>query len=197
MPTALFYKLNIEKQNLIVKQSLSEFSRYGYDATSTNQIVKKTGISKGSLFKYFANKEDLFLFVCKKSTEELVRHIQPVDDPDFLSNIKQMLLQELDFYDRYPEVYQLFLKIQCDPNHPVYQRVIEDFEKVAEEIMEGVFQYLPDGDQSQQLTKTFVIWVLEGLKKEMLKKTQKNNQSINDIEHEIDQYLNVLKKCLG
>lgn len=197
MPTALFYKLNIEKQNLIVKQSLSEFSRYGYDATSTNQIVKKTGISKGSLFKYFANKEDLFLFVCKKSTEELVRHIQPVDDPDFLSNIKQMLLQELDFYDRYPEVYQLFLKIQSDPNHPVYQRVIEDFEKVAEEIMEGVFQYLPDGDQSQQLTKTFVIWVLEGLKKEMLKKTQKNNQSINDIEHEIDQYLNVLKKCLG
>lgn len=197
LPKSLFFKLTQHKQYVIFQQSLNEFSKYGYDATSTNQIVKKTGISKGSLFKYFLNKEDLFFYVCSKSVDLLVNHIELSDDPNFFSNIKHMLMRELAFYQEYPEIFQLFLKIQSNTSHPVYQQVLEDYEKMAEEILDGVFQYLPHGDKPIEQTKTFVIWVLEGMKKQMLKKTQSENVSIDNLENEIDQYLDFLRKCLG
>ena len=39
------------------------FSRYTYAESSTNRIVEAAGIAKGSLFKYFVNKKDLYFYV--------------------------------------------------------------------------------------------------------------------------------------
>lgn len=50
---------------------VSEFAEYGYENSSTNRIVKKAGISKGSLFKYFPTKEDFYFYVLDEITAEL------------------------------------------------------------------------------------------------------------------------------
>lgn len=57
MPTNMFLELNIEKRTKIIVICITEFSKYGYENNSTNRIVQKANISKGSLFKYFKNKD--------------------------------------------------------------------------------------------------------------------------------------------
>ena len=76
MPTPLFLGLNTEKQQNIFTAGLSEFADYGYENSSTNRIVQKAGISKGSLFKYFPTKEDFYFFVLDEITSELISSLK-------------------------------------------------------------------------------------------------------------------------
>ena len=63
MPNKLFFELDKQKQDRIISAAITEFATHGYENSSTNRIVKECAISKGSLFKYFENKEDLYFFL--------------------------------------------------------------------------------------------------------------------------------------
>lgn len=74
--TAQFMKISEEKQELIIETALIEFGTYGYELASTNRLVKEVGISKGSLFKYFNTKLELYAFLVKYTTEELMNYLE-------------------------------------------------------------------------------------------------------------------------
>ena len=63
MPSNQFLNLEAEKQKRIIQVAIEEFAQNAYNNSSTNRIVKECGISKGSLFKYFEDKEDLYFFI--------------------------------------------------------------------------------------------------------------------------------------
>ncbi len=48
-----FARLDEDKRRRIIKGAIRESAEYGFDGTSTNRIVKRVGIAKGSLFNYF------------------------------------------------------------------------------------------------------------------------------------------------
>ena len=48
-----------DKRTLILKTALKVFSDYGFHASSVSHIAQKANISKGLLYNYFENKEDL------------------------------------------------------------------------------------------------------------------------------------------
>jgi AcrR family transcriptional regulator len=45
----------------ILKTALKLFSQKGYDKVTVDEIVKKTGTSKGSFYQHFSAKSDIFL----------------------------------------------------------------------------------------------------------------------------------------
>ncbi len=61
MPHKTFYNLPDEKQNRIITSAIDEFIRCPYDKTSINRIVDGAGISKGSFYQYFDDKNDLYI----------------------------------------------------------------------------------------------------------------------------------------
>ncbi len=56
----------------ILAAALALFREKGLDGTATKEISKKAGIAEGTLFNYFATKEDLALFFFQKETEDLI-----------------------------------------------------------------------------------------------------------------------------
>jgi len=58
-----FENLPEEKKKRIIDACMEEFACNGYDKASTNNIVKKAGISKGAIFHYFGNKKNLYLYI--------------------------------------------------------------------------------------------------------------------------------------
>lgn len=48
------------KRRQIVEGARAIFLRHGFDAASMNDIARAAGVSKGTLYVYFANKEQLF-----------------------------------------------------------------------------------------------------------------------------------------
>ena len=57
----------MNKKDIILKNALEIFNENGYVGTSINDVAKKSGIAKSTIFHYFENKEDLFNQVFVKS----------------------------------------------------------------------------------------------------------------------------------
>lgn len=58
-----FHSLPEEKQTRIINAAMEVFSQNEYKNASTDDICAKAGISKGSLFYYFRNKKQLYLYL--------------------------------------------------------------------------------------------------------------------------------------
>jgi len=70
------------KQRLIFQSAIDLFSEYGYSNTSTKQISEHAGVSEGSIFRKFKNKEELLLAILEPLTHEILPQ-----DLDRFSNI--------------------------------------------------------------------------------------------------------------
>ncbi len=80
---------------LILRAAFDAFAEKGYDGTSMDDIVQRSGLSKGTLYWHFANKHDLFVETLNWGMRELDESItiamQQVDRP-VADRLREMFL---------------------------------------------------------------------------------------------------------
>lgn len=149
---------------------------HGFDAASTNRIVERAGISKGVLFKYFKDKESLFLYVCELALNHMVESL-PIESvgqfDDLFSFLKYITVQKIMLYKRHPMMYRLFFRITRNPAHTVYSKIAEAVTVITNEYLSDVVKKLRSdklkpGFKWEQ-TLTTVLWVLSGIQIKYLK----------------------------
>lgn len=172
MPIEEFLRLSETKQNEITHAALREFSRYGYDLASTNRIVAEAGISKGVLFKYFSNKESLFLFLEKKYMKEFDALCQDKEEiNDLFDYFLAKLIEEENLCDTHLEYRLCFLalnKILNKPNHPVHKQVLENYYSYVNKIIDKIMSKLDknrlrDGITPADVRET-IVFLLNGFR---------------------------------
>ncbi len=76
---------NIEKHDTILQIAQKRFGLYGFEKTSMKEIASDLGMSKGSLYYYFPDKEHLYKAIVEKEQKEffdvLDEKISCIDDP--------------------------------------------------------------------------------------------------------------------
>jgi len=84
MPTDTFKRLPDQKKNLIIYTAVREFAEHPYDVASISNIVRKTGIAKGSFYQYFEDKQDLYLTLIEIAIHEKqnLMSAYPIPDPN-------------------------------------------------------------------------------------------------------------------
>lgn len=60
-----------DKKEKILKSALELFANEGVNATSTNKIAKKAGVSEGLIFKHFENKKALLNAIMESAEEKV------------------------------------------------------------------------------------------------------------------------------
>lgn len=128
MPTKTFLSLNKEKQALIFRIALDEFADYGFSQASTNRICRRAHISKGSMFQYFENKEDLFIYTVQKALKEIINmyrteNITYNDSMDLKEIFNSACLQMIRFYEKLPKHYRLYLRINYEVDYPDFRTI--------------------------------------------------------------------------
>ena len=63
MPKETFHNLPEEKKGQFINAALEEFAGNNFDTASVTRIVKKLGIAKGSVYQYFEDKLELWLYL--------------------------------------------------------------------------------------------------------------------------------------
>ncbi|MGY6561959.1 MAG: TetR/AcrR family transcriptional regulator [Luteibaculaceae bacterium] len=66
MPSKTFLSLPEAKQQLFINTAISIFSKNCYSTASITELVKRTGIAKGSFYQYFQHKLDLYQYLVEK-----------------------------------------------------------------------------------------------------------------------------------
>ena len=72
MPLARFAHLDPVKRSEILRVATEEFVERGYEKASLNRIVARSGVSKGALYYYFADKDDLYRNMLDAYSEKLL-----------------------------------------------------------------------------------------------------------------------------
>ncbi|MCY1713296.1 TetR/AcrR family transcriptional regulator [Caproiciproducens galactitolivorans] len=66
---------NAQSRQRILEASLREFSAKGYDGASLNTVCTKNDISKGIIYHYFKDKDEIYLFCVQECFEKLTSYI--------------------------------------------------------------------------------------------------------------------------
>jgi AcrR family transcriptional regulator len=119
MPKETFYNLDGAKQRRIFQAAVQEFSRRSFNEASINQIIKQAGISRGSFYQYFQDKEDIYLYMLteigkeKTAAIEQVRQQRPAGD-DFFAALLQMTEAAVDWARAMPQYNQIGMRMILD-----------------------------------------------------------------------------------
>lgn len=111
MPSATWWNLEVPKRQLIIDACLSEFAAYNIESASLSTVVKALGIAKGSMYQYFTDKEDLYLYMLKYAHDQLSMQLHsriPIAiyaQADLFAILRHYLYVMLELQQLYPREY--------------------------------------------------------------------------------------------
>lgn len=124
------------------------FRQKGIASTSMDEIARKSGYSKATLYVYFKNKEEIVSFLVLESMEKLYEHILQALESEGATktrydNICKSLLQ---YQQEFPFYFQLALsEINIDFSHTDFLPEEQETFRVGEKINEKVKQFIQEG----------------------------------------------------
>ena len=111
MPNKTFFNLSEQKQENLINIALKEFCDRDYDSASISGIARQAGIAQGSLYQYFANKKDLYLYLldllCKTKSSFLQDNYPSAEEMTFFEYLSWVFEINLQFDLAYPAFSQL------------------------------------------------------------------------------------------
>lgn len=197
MPKKVFVELDKEKQDRIVEAALKEFAEYGYENGSTNRIVKDCGISKGSLFKYFDNKEELYFYLIDTAYVQMAEETS-VDiskmSKDLFERVIEYSVAEISWYISHPIEGKFLIGVAAETGSEIGKKLVvrygEKSSDIYEELLKGVDM---SGFSSSRKEVTDILrWVLTGFNNSFLQNVSSND----DVEKLKKDYMKQLRKHL-
>lgn len=164
--TALFEKQNKDKQKRIIEAAILEFSEKGFENANTNRIAREANISVGSLFKYFNNKTDLFLYIVKLAEAELESQIHGVlsMEKDFFDTV-DMILSVIHEYSKTDKaLVRLYHEMTSIGQSSLVETVVSTLEKVAGSEYKTMIKDAQDrGEIRADLDPAVVAFILDNI----------------------------------
>lgn len=122
------------KRAELVAAAVSVFAERGYEQTSMEDIRERAGCSKGTLYSYFASKDELFLLTLLEVTAREASGMvwEPIGDKEpveaFLSRFGLLFLQTL-YAPRFQALRRLaFSSPNTEVGLSVYNQVVKPYE---------------------------------------------------------------------
>lgn len=177
-------KLNTDKRERIINSALREFSENGYKKSSTNTIVKNAGISKGALFHYFANKEELYESLCKFAIYTVKDSIADNLDweiDDFFERVRQIVIIKVELTSRYPYIYEFFKVMMKDKSPQEIMNLLggESAELSAKIYSHNInYDYFKEDIDVEKAMK-IIRWSMEKLGEEVWGELSLSNEAID------------------
>jgi len=101
------------------------FAEFGYSDAVTKDLMEKLGIGKGTIYRHYPSKRDLFLAavdrVMKRQREFVDRAISPIEDP--IDRIEEGTRAFLTFFAEHPQYVELLIQERAlfrDRRTPTY-----------------------------------------------------------------------------
>lgn len=141
-----------ERPRQILDAALDVFGEQGLAGARIDDIADRAGISKGTIYLYFASKDELFKQVVRDGVGEVlevVTSIEETDDPE--ADLKRFCKEYFSFLrtKRFESVYRLIMSQM----HSFPELSLEYASEVREPIREIVSDILDRGTKAGQFQK--------------------------------------------
>ena len=133
MPLQRFDRLDDTQKHKLLDAATAEFAREGYADASLNHILKAAGLSKGSLYYYFTDRDDLYAYVVLQAMQSMAADLEldtfePKTAEEFETGLTRMAHRSAELFARFPERMRAVRSFQRDVRRnakPAFAPVIE------------------------------------------------------------------------
>lgn len=155
-------KKSFEKREELINAALIEFGDNGYEQASLNNILREAGISKGTFYYHFKNKEELYFYLIdiliKEKTDYFNKNIKPEDlNKDIFTLLKKMIRVGIEFAHYRPEIDRFSATYLKDINSPIFQKIREKYDFKDNDYFDSLIDKAYEkGELRDDLPKAFI-----------------------------------------
>ncbi|MEH7226781.1 TetR/AcrR family transcriptional regulator [Bacillus sp. JJ1566] len=129
-----------ERKNEILDAADELFSQKGFDGTSTNDILKKVGIARGTLYYHFKSKEDVMDALIDRYSVRLISTAQEVAADKSIPVVKRMIRVVLSMNVSGRGSKDMFDHIHKPQNALMHQKIQKVIINGVTPILTGIIQ---------------------------------------------------------
>ncbi|MFC4323590.1 TetR/AcrR family transcriptional regulator [Litchfieldia salsa] len=185
----------------MLNAAMEQFVQSGYEKASTNEIVKEAQISKGSLFNYFNNKKDLYLYLIDHALKVLDGIYDEIDmnERDLFKRISQIGFIKLGIQQKYPLVFDFLRSTQEEQAVEVKSEVEKILGNTLKNGLSRLYENLDWSKFREDVDseKAFQIlnWTMAGFAEIQIKKLDSFENVGKELISEWESYSEILTRC--
>lgn len=113
MPKPTLLNIAPDKRGRVVREAARLFAERGYEAADMAALAERCGIAKGSLYNYFASKDELYRYVCQDGLQRSRAAVWGGVHPswDLFRVLEHTFRAGVDFAREHPELVRLYLSV--------------------------------------------------------------------------------------
>jgi len=143
IPTQTFFNLDQDKQQRIVSCAIDEFSKRDFETAKLSNIIKDAKIPRGSLYQYFKNKKDLYLYLMDITAKEKMSYMgnllsNPMDLP-FFELFHKLYLAGIEFASGNPKMVKM-TSLLLQNKGEIYDAVFSNNLHLARDLYESMIK---------------------------------------------------------
>lgn len=106
-----------QTRKAILAAAIKLFTERGFDETSIEELAREAGIGKGTIYGYFATKQEIFLAFCEEEIEYVFARLEQEVNPQapLLDQIVFLAMSQFDFVTQNREFGRLFCREMTFP----------------------------------------------------------------------------------
>lgn len=147
----MFFKMTqnqLERKLKILRAAAMSFATFGFHVSDINEIAKNAGVGKGTLYRYFQNKEDLFFESVKFCADEMYDYIaERLENADYDKFAETLFDAHQDYYHDHKDAYIFVSKALSQ----MPKTIVHLFHEVHKEKMELLKQKLQKGVEAGKI----------------------------------------------
>lgn len=119
---------NLQSRRKILDSAFEEFAQQGYGLSSVNTICMKGSISKGILYHYFKDKDELYLVCVKELFDGLSEYLRSElcnESGSNMDRLERYFDARLTFFHEHPLYHQLFCDVVIAPPQQLAEAIRE------------------------------------------------------------------------
>lgn len=162
-------KSNFKSKEALMDATLDEFSQINYENASLNRIIKNAGISKGTFYYHFKNKEELYKQLLKKSFHAKWKFINEYTTKNALDFSKMDIFEKflyqakagIMFGNKYPKYSKLANMFVKEKDTPIYKAIILEISLNSNNILKNmIHEAYKAGEFDKSYSEEFIMKIL-------------------------------------
>ena len=165
MPKQTFLNLPDEKRQVITDAAIEEFAEYGLENASTNRIVANSGISKGSFYQYFEDKQDVFMYLLTVLESEKMEYFKgkhpPSTNMDTFGYFRWMIKTGMEFNSSHPLLTQAISRVMFGEGMYYGNTFVDVRERTAQGLRAMIGQAIANGEVDPSVDVDLAVMIME------------------------------------
>ena len=152
-----------ERRALILAQAKKVFARKGYQEATTGELARASGVSEPVIYKHFGSKQNLYLAVIKKLSEEFMERLRGMVEHraanDLSDSLASLMLDYRNAAMADHENIHLLLNAALESNDPKVTQLVQVHNHAMYALVHGLLeQAQKQGLVSAQLDLSAATW---------------------------------------